>query len=175
MGLIWTRLLFEFFLTQLRHGDLAVDRAGYHQFVMCAEPGNLAAVEHEDLIGIADSADALGNDDLCRAGQLLCKPLAEHCVGLIVQRGERIVENQNFRLSCQRPCDGKPLLLPAGDVPAKLGDGVRGLFGYLSTNSAACDKESAACSDASVFSAALCPKKTLSSTVPENRTAFCVT
>ena len=95
---------------------------------MRAESGNLAAVEHEDLIGITDGADALGDDDLCRAGKLLRKSLAERRVGLIVQRGERIVENQNFRRSCQRPRDGKPLLLPAGDVPAKLGDGMCGLF-----------------------------------------------
>ena len=110
----------ELFLAQLRHGDLAVDRAGRHQCVMRAESGNFAAVEHEDLIGITDGADALGDDDLRRAGKLLRKPLAERRVGLIVQRGERIVENQNFRRSCQRPRDGKPLLLPAGDVPAKL-------------------------------------------------------
>ena len=32
---------------------------------MRAESGNLAAVEHEDLIGITDGADALGDDDLC--------------------------------------------------------------------------------------------------------------
>ena len=95
---------------------------------MRAESGNLAAVEHEDLIGITDGADALGDDDLRRAGKLLRKPLAERRVGLIVQRGERIVENQNFRRSCQRTRDGKPLLLPAGDVPAKLGDGMCGLF-----------------------------------------------
>lgn len=41
---------------------------------MRAESGNLAAVEHEDLIGITDGADALGDDDLRRAGKLLRKP-----------------------------------------------------------------------------------------------------
>ena len=106
---------------------------------MRAESGNFAAVEHEDLIGITDGADALGDDDLRRAGKLLRKPLAERRVGLIVQRGERIVENQNFRRSCQRTRDGKPLLLPAGDVPAKLGDGMCGLFGCLLYTSDAAD------------------------------------
>ena len=45
--------------------------------VVRAEADNLAAVEHEDLIGVADGADALGDDDLCRVGQLLRKSLAE--------------------------------------------------------------------------------------------------
>ena len=84
---------------------------------MRAEPGDLAAVEDEDLIRVADGADALGDDDLRRAGQLLCKPFAQGRVGLIVQRGERIVEDQNLRPSCQRPRNRQPLLLPAGDVP----------------------------------------------------------
>ena len=98
---------------------------------MRAEARDFAAVEHEDLVGIADGADALGDDDLRCAGQFLCKSFAQRGVGLIVERGEGVVKDQDFRLSRQRPRDRQPLLLSAGDVPAKLGDRMRGLLGVF--------------------------------------------
>ena len=55
---------------------------------MRAETRDFAAVEHEDLVGIADGADALGDDDLRCAGQLRCKSFAQRGIGLIVERGE---------------------------------------------------------------------------------------
>ena len=60
---------------------------------MRAESGNLAAVEHEDLIRVADGADALGDDDFGGVGQLAGKAFAQGGVRpvLVIQndRGNR--------------------------------------------------------------------------------------
>ena len=132
---------------------------------MRAEADNLAAVEHEDLIGMTDGADALGDDDLRRAGQLLRKSLAQRArpsYSPARRTNRRKSEFPAFSpararwkaaASARRRRSG-----PAGRW------GARPLRGSCSTNSAACDRcKARACSDASVFSAALCPKKTLSS------------
>ena len=98
---------------------------------MPADAGDLAAVEHNDLIRMADGADALGDDDFGRIMKLCCQTLAQLRVRAVVQRGEGVVEDQNFRLPRQRAGDGKPLLLPAGNVAAKLCNGVVRAFGEL--------------------------------------------
>ena len=101
--------------------------------------------------------------------------LAERGIRAVIERGERIVKYQNFRLPRQRAGDGKALLLPAGDVPASCAIGWSAPSGYFPTNSAACDSESASLRASSVSGTVLSPKNTLSCTVPAKRTAFCVT
>ena len=50
------------------------------------------------------------------------RPAQDH-VGLVVQRGEAVVKEIYLGLLGNGPGDGQPLLLPAGDVGASLGDG----------------------------------------------------
>ena len=89
---------------------------------MRSHADDLAAVENEDLFGVADRADALGDDDLRHIMQLPVQTLAQLRVRPVIERRERIVKDQNFRLSRQRAGDGKALLLPAGHVAAELLD-----------------------------------------------------
>ena len=51
--------------------DLAVNVTVFHQLFMRADAHGLAAVEHDDLVCVADGADALRDDDLRRVVQLL--------------------------------------------------------------------------------------------------------
>ena len=73
---------------------------------------------------MADGTDPLGDDNLRRLRQCLGKACPQGCVRLIIQGGEGVVKDQDLRLPCQSPGDGKPLLLPAGEVPPLLGDGI---------------------------------------------------
>ena len=51
--------------------DLAVNVTVFHQLFVRADAHGLAAVEHDDLVCVADGADALRDDDLRRVVQLL--------------------------------------------------------------------------------------------------------
>ena len=89
---------------------------------MGAHADGFAPIQHNNLVRVTNGADALGHDDLGDVVQLFGQPLPQLCVGAVVQRGEGVVEYQNFRLAGQRPGNGKPLLLAAGDITAQLGN-----------------------------------------------------
>ena len=85
---------------------------------MFAYAGDLAVVQDDDLVGVPDGADALGHDDPGGVLAGLVQGAAEDPVGLIVQGGEGVVEEEDLRLPGDGPGDGEPLLLPAGEVGA---------------------------------------------------------
>lgn len=89
---------------------------------MRAHVRNMAVVHHENEVGILHGRDALGNDDLRRLGDIGAEALADQRVGARVDRGGRVVEDQNLRLFEKRPGDAETLLLSAGDVRAALLD-----------------------------------------------------
>ena len=78
------------------------------------------AAEHDDLVAVADGAQAVGDD---QAG---ASPAPEVVVddglGLGVQRAGGLVEHQQARVADQRPGDLQALPLAAGEVPGPLGD-----------------------------------------------------
>ena len=82
----------------------------------------MAVVHHENEVGILHGRDALGDDDLRRLGDIGAEALADQRVGARVDRGGRVVEDQNLRLFEKRPGDAETLLLSAGDVRAALLD-----------------------------------------------------
>ena len=75
-----------------------------------------AVLQHQDMVGMENRTDALGDDDGGHAAVLLPQSLAEQGVGLIVQRAGGIVENQDFGAACQGPCHQQALLLAAAEV-----------------------------------------------------------
>ena len=89
---------------------------------MRAHGVDLPALEHEDEIRVLDGRDPLRDDELRRLRDLRAQRCADLRVGLRVDSGGRVVEDQNLRLFQQRPRDAQPLLLPAGDVRAALLD-----------------------------------------------------
>ena len=64
-------------LVILRVVDLLIDLTGFQQLLVCADAADLAVVQHDDLVGVADGGGALGDD--------------EHR-GLIRQRAQRLAE-----------------------------------------------------------------------------------
>ena len=98
---------------------------------MRADANGFAAVEHDYLVCVAYRADALRDDYFCRSAELPVQLRAERRVGLVVERGERVVKDQYLRIPRQRAGDREPLLLAAGDVAPELGDAVLLAVGQL--------------------------------------------
>ena len=73
---------------ELRQGDFAVDAAGLHQFGVRPHADCFAAIQDNDLVGVANGADALCDDDFGGVVKRCGKPFAEFCIGAVVQRRE---------------------------------------------------------------------------------------
>lgn len=68
-------------------------------------------LDDEDVVGIHDRSDPLGDDYLGGAGGLLVQGIAEIPVRLGVQRRERVIEQVDGGILAYGSRDGKPLLL----------------------------------------------------------------
>ena len=78
-------------------------------------------VQHQNQVGVQDGAHPLGHDELGGAHHLLPQGAAEGGVGLHVQGGKAVVKEEHPGILHQRPGDGQPLPLTAGEVGAPLG------------------------------------------------------
>jgi len=96
-------------------------RAGLgDQLLVASRLRNLAALQHDDPIGIADRAEAMGDHD---AGD--GKPLergGDDRLVLIVERARRFVEQQDARHAGDRPGNHDALTLSAGKCVDAFGD-----------------------------------------------------
>ena len=87
-----------------------------YQFFMCAALDNLPVADHEDLVRREDRAQPVGDQD---ARPLLDQRVDRRLDGRLgdgIQRARRLVEDQQRRVLQQRPGDGDPLLLTAGEL-----------------------------------------------------------
>ena len=107
---------------QLRLDDLPVGRAAGEQLGVPPDPGHRAALQHHDLVGVDDGRHPLRDDDHGGLRDHRAQRGSQPRVGGQVQRGERVVEQVDLWAADQRPSDGQPLALPAGDVGAALRD-----------------------------------------------------
>ena len=96
---------------------------------MRSHAGYFSVFQHDNLVRVPDRADALRHDQPGRTRALLIERLAQGAVGLIIQRGERVVENDDLRFSRHRAGDGEALLLAAREVGAALRDKIVIFFG----------------------------------------------
>ena len=91
-----------------------------HQLRMGALLDDAAILYHQDLVGVLDGGQPVG-DDQCRAasGQTV-KGALDAGFRHAVQRGGGLIQYQNGRGLQKHPGDGYPLLLPAGEQRAPL-------------------------------------------------------
>src|SRR5699024_11156355 len=86
------------------------------------EAVDLAVLQDDDPVGVLDGADPLGDNQLGGIRDFLQEGLADHGVGVGIDGGGGVVENENLGLFQQGPGDTQPLPLAAGDVGAALLD-----------------------------------------------------
>ena len=95
-----------------------VQAAGGDQLVVATGLDDSAPVEHQDAVIAGDRRQPVGDGD---GGAVPADPLEgldEPPFGLRVERGSRLVEQQNVGVADQRPGDGHPLPLSAREVGA---------------------------------------------------------
>src|SRR5258708_4755994 len=110
-------------LLSLRVDDLDVAGARRQQFLVPAKPDRCAVVEDEDLVGVADGRDPLGDHHHRRLAGVGAQRRPQPGVGGDVEGGERVVEEVDVGPADEGPGDGQALALPAADVGAALLDG----------------------------------------------------
>ena len=102
--------------------ERGVAAARGEQLLVRADLGDAAAVEHDDLVGVADGREPVGDRDRRPAlGQPL-ERLLDGALGLRVERGRRLVEDEDRRVAQDRPRDRDPLPLAAREAVAALAD-----------------------------------------------------
>ena len=89
---------------------------------MLAQAHDAAVAEDDDLVGVADRAHALGDDEHGGVGKLALERVAQRGVGLVVERAERVVEDVEVRAARERAGDAQALALAAREVRAPLRD-----------------------------------------------------
>src|SRR5207302_4703978 len=79
-------------------------------------------VQYDDLIGSFNRADPVTDDDACAPFHHFAQTEKDFLFGLGIDGGERVIENENFRIAHNRACDACALLLPAGERNSALAD-----------------------------------------------------
>jgi len=99
-----------------------VPTAAREQVLVRAHLDNPPVVEDDDLIGIADGREPVGDCDRRAAlGEALERGL-DRSLGLRVERRRRLVEDEDGRVAENRARDCDALLLAAGEAVAALAD-----------------------------------------------------
>src|SRR5579863_6069203 len=113
------RQLFLQLLLVIEAGVVAVE---CQQFFMSAQFNDSSAIEYGNLIGIANSRDAVRDEDRGGCGGIGAQSAENALLSVCIHAGERIVEDENRRAAQQCAGDGASLLLPAGKRDAALAD-----------------------------------------------------
>ena len=69
---------------------------------MGALPHDVAIIEHQDLIGVHDGRDALGDDHDGGVVQLMGQSRAQRGIGLVIERGETVIKDEDLRIDRKR-------------------------------------------------------------------------
>src|SRR5512144_1210092 len=81
-----------------------------------------AAVEHEDLIGMRDRRQPMRDDEHRSASEQSVDRLLDETLGLRVERGGRLIENEDRRIDEQGTRDREALALATGEPRAALAE-----------------------------------------------------
>src|SRR3970282_1859541 len=86
---------------QLRRVDFGVNLAGLEQFLVPAAGDDGGVVQHQDLIGVENGADALGDDKARPALHQPHQGLLDAPLRLEIDAGSRVVQNEDARIEQQ--------------------------------------------------------------------------
>ena len=83
-------------LALLAHRDeIPVQTAGFHQFLVGAGLGDPAVRDHQDLVGVPDGVQPVGNDKQCLSLAQLADGLLDVALVVGVHAGGSLVQNNN--------------------------------------------------------------------------------
>ena len=92
----------------------------FQQLVIGAVLNDVASVQHQNAVTLADGGQPVGNDDAGAAEAV--QRLRHLFLGDVVQSAGGLVKNQQLGLGGDGPGNHQPLALPAGDAALALGD-----------------------------------------------------
>ena len=81
-----------------------------------------ALVEDEHLVGVFDRRQPVRDDERRAIGHQVVQRVLDQPLGFGVERGGRLVEDQDRRVAQERACDGQALALAAGQQRAVFAD-----------------------------------------------------
>jgi hypothetical protein len=96
-------------------GDLGVQGRGLEQLRVRPARLDAALLEHHDVVGQRDRRQPVGDDERRPAGHDLAQRGLDRLLGRGVDRGGRVVEDQDPRVGEEGARDREPLALPAGE------------------------------------------------------------
>ena len=99
-----------------------VDAAAPEQFRVRALLGDDPAVHDQDPVGPRDRREPVGDDEDRATGHQVVERGLHEALALGVERAGGLVEDQDRRVAEDRPGDGEPLALAAGEAHAALSD-----------------------------------------------------
>src|SRR5262245_59304635 len=106
-------------LSSIEHQPVGASRDGEKLF-MRAALGDLPTVEDDDLVAVADRAQAVGDDDARAAAATDAG--VDRGFGGAVERARGFVEDEDARVVDEAAGDLEPLPLTAAEIRARLGD-----------------------------------------------------
>src|SRR5579875_1220303 len=102
--------------------ELGVAAAGREQLLVAPALDDPAVVEDDDLLRVADRREPVRDRDRRPPLREPVERLLDEPLGLGVERGGRLVEDEDRRVAEDRPRDRDPLLLAAREAVAALAD-----------------------------------------------------
>lgn len=111
----WILLLIDH--SDLNVPEIRVRSITVQELFVCSLLNNLATIENDDPVGVADSRESMGDDErrsIC--GHLIERPL-DTDLGPVVHVARRLVEHKHRRVREEDPSDGEPLALATRQLP----------------------------------------------------------
>ena len=99
--------------------EVGVEAARRHELVVGAVLDDPALAQHDDEVGVLHRRDAVDTRNVVRPRRTLPQALEDLLLGLGVDGGERVVEDEDARVDGERAREGGALLLPAGERDAR--------------------------------------------------------
>ena len=96
------------------HVQVVVEAARREQLVVRAALDDLAVLERQHLVGVADGAQAVGDDERGPPVQQLLERVLDQPLGARVDRRGRLVQDQDARVGQRRARDRQQLALARG-------------------------------------------------------------